>query len=270
MLDASWLKVLTFFGVWTIIWLPIALIVSKSIGWQPNQTLNPQQKLVLLASLYILSPLVLGWKMRVENLSFASLGLSLNSNIFGSIVLGLIIAFISLFIVFGLESALNLVSWHFSNLQQLLTLFLPILLLGLAISLIEELIFRGYVFSTLVQDNSYWFAATVSSIIFALLHLVWEQKETIPQLPGLCLMGMVLIGTRLINDGDLGLAIGLHAGWICGLTCIDSAQLLTYKQQDSILTGINQQPLAGVAGILCLLFTGLIMWLGYSTLGFNY
>ena len=261
MLDTSWLKVFTFFGVWAVVWLPIAFIVSRLIDWQPNKTLNPQQKLVLLASLYILTPVVLGWKMKVESLSFANLGLSLNSNIFVSIVLGLVIAFLSLFIVFSLESALNLVSWHFSNLQQLLTLFLPILLLGLAISLIEESIFRGYVFTTLVQDNSYWLAATVSSIIFALLHLIWEQKETFPQLPGLWLMGMILIGARLFNNGNIGLAIGLHAGWICGLTCIDSAQLLTYKQENSLLTGINQQPLAGVAGILCLIITGLIMWL---------
>jgi len=262
MLDASWLKVVTFFGVWTVIWLPIALIVSKLIDWRPSKTLNPQQKLVLLASLYLLAPIVLGWKIRVENLSFASLGLSLHSNIFGSIAWGLGLSIVSLIVVFVLESALNLVSWHWVNFRQLLTLFVPILLLALLISLVEESIFRGYVFSTLVQDNSYWLAATISSIIFASLHLIWEQKETIPQLPGLWLMGTVLILARLVNGGSIGLAIGLHAGWIWGLTCIDSAQLLTYNKKNSWLTGINQQPLAGIAGILCLVATGLVLWLG--------
>ena len=267
MLDTSWLKVFTFFAVWTVVWSPIALIVSKLVDWRPNQTPNPQQKIVLLASLYILAPIILGWKIKVENLFFADLGLSLNSNIFISIAWGLGLSIASLILVFTLESALNLVGWHFDNFRQLLTLSVPILLLALFVSSIEESVFRGYVFSVLVQDNYYWLAATISSIIFALLHLIWEQKETLPQLPGLWLMGMVLVAARLVNGGSLGLAIGLHAGWIWGLTCIDSAQLLTYNKKDSWLTGINQQPLAGVAGIFCLVITGLIIWLGIGNWG---
>jgi uncharacterized protein len=51
--------------------------------------------------------------------------------------------------------------------------------------------------------------------------------------------------------------LGLHGGWIWGLTCIDSADLLTYKHADHWFTGISQQPLAGMAGILCLTLTGL-------------
>ncbi|MBE9048301.1 CPBP family intramembrane metalloprotease [Pleurocapsales cyanobacterium LEGE 10410] len=126
--------------------------------------------------------------------------------------------------------------------------------------MVEELVFRGYVFSTLLSDNSYWLAATMSSLIFALLHLIWERKATFPQIPGLWLMGMVLVMARLVNNNNIYLALGLHAGWIWGLTCIDSAKLITYKQQNHWLTGINQQPLAGVAGIFCLTITGLALW----------
>lgn len=261
MLDASWFKVFTFFGVWAAIWLPIALLVSRFIDWQPNKIMTPQQKLVLLASLYILIPILIGWKMKAESWSFVALGLSPLSKTTGYILLGLTLSLAGLIIVFGLETAFNFISWHQQNIARLIPLFFPILGLSLLISLVEETVFRGYVFSTLLIDHSYWIAATISSTIFALVHLIWERKQTLPQIPGLWLMGMVLVGARVLGDGTIYFALGLHAGWIWGLTCIDSAGLVTYNYQNHWLTGINQQPLAGIAGIFCLAITGLTIWL---------
>ena len=261
MLDTSWLKVFSFFGVWTVIWLPIAWLISKAIGWQLGETLIPKQKLILLASLYLLSPIVLVWKIKVENISLESLGLNFQPIFLAHIFIGLIIGLGCLIIVFAVESAFNLVSWHWNRRQELLSLLLPILVLSLFVSSIEESIFRGYVLTTLASDYSLGIAAIVSSIIFALLHLIWERKETLPQIPGLWLMGMILVAARAIDRGSLGLAIGLHASWIWALTCIDSAQLLSYKNKDSWLTGLNQQPLAGIAGISCMAIAGLVLWL---------
>ena len=260
MLDTSWLKLLTFFGLWAAIWLPIAGAIIKFIDWQPGQPLIPQHKLILLTSLYVLTPGIIAWKMRVESLSFASLGLNSTGNILKSILLGLTISLASVITIFCLESALSLVSWRWQNFKALWSLLLPILVLSLSISFIEELIFRGYVFSTLSVDNSYWLSATISSAIFALLHLVWERKHTIPQIPGLWLMGMILIAAKMVNGNSIYLAIGLHAGWIWSLTCIDSAQLITYNYRNHWITGLNQQPLGGFAGLFCLAITGLSLW----------
>ncbi|MGF1590586.1 MAG: lysostaphin resistance A-like protein [Pleurocapsa sp.] len=260
MLNASWFKVLTFFGVWAAVWLPIAFLVSRFIDWQPSKIMTTQQKLVLLASLYILLPVVIGWKIKVESLSFATLGLSALSKTVEYILLGLTLSLVSLIVVFGLETAFKLISWHQQNMPRLIPLFFPILGLSLLISLVEEIVFRGYVFSTLSIDNSSWIAATISSTIFALLHLIWERKQTLPQIPGLWLMGMVLVAARVLGNGSIYLALGLHAGWICGLTCIDSAELITYSDQSHWFTGINQQPLAGIAGIFCLAITGIAIW----------
>lgn len=267
MLDTSLIKVARFFGVWAIIWLPIAVLISRSIDWQPDRILTPKQKLILLGSLYILSPLVLSWGMKTASLPFASLGLVFHSHVFISILSGLCLSLISLIIIFLLESWFNLVDWHWSNLSELIRSFLPILLLSLFISAIEEVIFRGYIFTILLEDYTNLDAAAISSLIFALLHLVWERKKTIPQIPGLCLMGIILVGARIVDSNHLNLAIGLHAGWICGLTCIDSANLLTYKKENSWLTGLNQQPLAGIAGIFCLILVGSVLWLFYRNGG---
>jgi len=260
MLSVSWFKILTFFGVWAAIWLPIAVVVSRFIDWQPNEPLTPKKKLILLASLYIIIPGIVTWKINVESLSWAKIGFSTMSPILWHLLWGLILSLGSLIIVFSVESIFKLIDWRWQNRSQILPLLLPIFCLSLLISLIEELVFRGYVFSTLLVDNPLWIAALTSSFIFAVLHLIWERNQTFPQIPGLCLMGIVLVAARIIGDGSLYLAVGLHAGWIWGLTCIDSAELITYQYQSHWFTGVNQQPLAGVAGILCLALASLTMF----------
>ncbi|MEL6440446.1 MAG: type II CAAX endopeptidase family protein [Cyanobacteria bacterium J06621_8] len=260
MLSASWFKVLTFFGVWAVIWVPIALLICRLINWQPSEPLAPQQKLILLASLYILIPGMVTWKINVEHLSFASLGLTPMSYLLRDQLWGLLLSLGSLASVLSIESALDLLDWQWHQAKQLRVLLLPIFGLSLVISFVEELVFRGYIFITLSADNSWLIAAIASSFIFALLHLIWERKQTLPQLPGLFLMGMVLIAARIISNNSLYLSVGLHTGWIWGLTCIDSAGLITYKHQNHWITGINQQPLAGLGGFLCLGITGLALY----------
>lgn len=262
MLSTSLLKVVVFFGVWAIVWLPVAFSVAYLISWQPSQPLTTRQKLILLASLYILVPVILWWKITTEGLSFAELGLIWQLDILKSLGLGLFLSLAGLGITFSLESFLGLITWRWQNSKLLISLIVPILFLGLGISLVEELVFRGYVFSTLRIEYSDLLTATISSIIFALLHLIWERKATIPQIPGLWLMGMVLVQARLLDHNSLGLAWGLHTGWIWGLSCLDSAQLITYTAKEkSWITGIYHQPLAGVAGIFCLMITGFTLWL---------
>jgi uncharacterized protein len=261
MFSTSSLKVISFFGVWAVIWLPFALLVARLINWQPTQPLNSKQKLILLASLYILAPIIVWWKIPADSLSFDDIFSSIwQLSTLTFVGWGLIISLVGLATVFALESLVGLVTWQWKKIE-LWSLVIPILFLSLAISSVEELIFRSYIIQILQVDYSYWVAATISSIIFALLHLIWERKTTIPQLPGLWLMGMVLAKAVLVDRGSLALAIGLHSGWIWGLSCIDSVQLITYEEKDkSWLTGLYQQPLAGVAGISCLLATAIFLW----------
>ncbi|MEL6496782.1 MAG: CPBP family intramembrane glutamic endopeptidase [Cyanobacteria bacterium J06623_7] len=268
MIDKSWFNVLSFLGVWTAIWLPIAWLISRKINWSPTEALTPKQKLILLASLYALAPGIIWWRLHSESMSFAELGI-LSASAIWYILLGLGISIVSLVLIFSGETALNLVTWQWHNLRQLNSLLLPILCLGLAISLIEELVFRGYILATLITDSPIWLGAIASSTIFALLHLVWEREETLPQLPGLWLMGLVLVTARVLADDTIYLALGLHAGWIWGLTCIDEANLVTYRYQDHWFAGIKQQPLAGVAGILCLGMTGAALWIGANFANFS-
>ena len=256
MMASGLLKVITFLIIWGAIWLPIAIPIVLLIDWRPSKAISVKQKLILIASLYPIAPLIIWLSTKIENTSFADYGWHWQPSMFLSSTTGFALGIISLTIVFILESLLGFTRWQWLNSKHLLPVILPIFLLGVGISSVEELVFRGFIFNQLRLDNTYWLAATISSLIFALLHLIWSPKETLSQLPGLWLMGMVLIGSRLIDRDSLGLAIGLHAGWICSLSWVDSAELIIYTDKNKAwLTGIDRQPLAGVFGILGLCLT---------------
>lgn len=254
-------KVTAFFLAWGILWLPLLIPVAISIKWRPPQPLTEKQKLLLVASLYLIAPLIVIASSWVEGSSFPEYGLSWQGNLFTSLGLGFFLGTFSLVVTFIGEWIFGLLQWHWENLKRLPPLLLPLLLIGLWIGITEELIFRGFIINGLQQDYDLTYAAVISSLIFALLHLVWEQKYTLPQLPGLWLMGLVLVLSRWADNGNLGIAWGLHASWIWGLSCLDSAELITYTGKGGQwLTGIGNKPLAGVAGILCLLIVGFCLF----------
>jgi uncharacterized protein len=253
--------VMAFFITWVGCWLPLAAIIGRARNWQLNKPLQPEQKIPLLVSLYLLAPLIL-WGINGLGLgSFADYGLVGNLSIFGSLLLGFGLGVLGLVMVFTCQFWLGWCYLEKSNIKLIPTILLPISLVALFVGGIEELVFRGFLLTQLEKDYAIWVAAIISSLIFALLHLVWEQRETAPQIPGLWLMGMVLVVARFADSNNLGIAWGLHAGWVWAIATIDTAELITYTGKVSEwLTGINKKPLAGLAGVLCVLLTGAILW----------
>lgn len=254
--------VMVFLICWVGCWLPVVTISGILLNWQPSKFLQPEQKMPLLVSLYLLAPLILWGVSLLVNRSFLDYGLVVNLSILNSLALGFGLGVVSLAIVFSGQFALGWSSFQNSNIKLLLPILLPIFFIALLVGGIEELVFRGFLLTELLQDYPVWLAAIISSLIFAFLHLVWEQRETVPQLPGLWLMGMVLVLARFADRGNLGLAWGLHAGWVWAIATIDTAELITYTGKVSDwFTGKNKKPLAGFAGIICVVGTGIIVWL---------
>ncbi|MGV0027698.1 CPBP family intramembrane glutamic endopeptidase [Phormidesmis priestleyi] len=255
-----WVRVGVFFAVWLLVWLPIALPLAAFLKWQPFKPLEVRQKLPLVASLYLLAPIVLWGVAWVQNLPFSSYGLFWNRQVFSSLSVGIGLGTIGLAVLFSLQTVLGWIEWRTESWPKLGSVLLPTLLLGLLVGVIEELVFRGFLFNQLLTAFDFWTAAIASSLIFALLHLVWEGQENVPQLPGLSLMGVVLclaIGTDL---GSIGLAWGLHAGWVWTIATIDSTQLMKPTENaPEWLIGTAGKPLEGVMGLLFLLATGLLL-----------
>jgi uncharacterized protein len=267
-------KIILFFSTWIVVWLPAAIVLAIALKWHPPQPLG-NKKLPLLASLYVIVPLILWATIGIENTSFANWGWDWQPEVLMSLMRGLGLGIISLVILFGLQLTAGWLDLKKSetstetgektikfwtlifNPASLLTL-----LLALWISATEELIFRGCLQTILQQDYSMLIAAAIASFIFAIAHLIWAAKETLPQLPGLWLMGMVLTLARIADNGSLGLAIGIHAAWIWGITTVDTeGGINPTGRAPEWITGIAAKPLAGAAGILLLLATAAVLFL---------
>ena len=256
----SEIKITLLILTWFIIWLPIAIFVSKKIVWKPLEPLKPNQKILLLSSLYLLVPVLIFLILILDDKSLDNYGLVLNYKFLIDFFLGLFISLLSLIILFKIEEKFNYLKWNFENKAILKKILLPTLSLVLWIGLTEELVFRGLIQTILEDDHNILIAAIICNVVFMLLHLIWEREETIPQLPGLWLMGMVLTEAKWLY-GSLGMPWGLHAGWILGISLLESAKLITYTDSaGNYIVGVKQKPLAGIMGILSLLITGIILW----------
>lgn len=309
-------QVILFLLIWLIIWLPIAIAIGKWVKWQPLQPITPQQKLPLLASLYLLAPFLLWGFIAIENSSFEQNGLSWTTPFFVSFAQGLGFGVIGITILVGLQVGLgwrvrsnsfalftenptesladcstesdrddqspldeschnpsqdrSAASSKSSNLAplvnhspppQLRTIIVPLFLLASWIGLTEELIFRGFMQTQLQADITAGWAAAIASVIFAISHVLWEGRQQVPQLPGLWLMGLVLVAARWVDGGSIGLAWGLHSGWIWSLACLDTAQLYQLTGKGPVwLTGTLEQPLFGLMPLALLLGTGISLW----------
>lgn len=259
---SSLLWIMAFFIAWAGCWLPVAIVCALALNWRPSKPLAAEQKLPLLVSLYLIAPLALWGVNWLIGASFLDYGFAWNLWILSSAGVGFGFGVLSMTVLFGSQIALGWVTWQPIDRQRLASVLPPTLLLALWVSGTEELVFRGFVLTQLLQDYQIWLAAAISSLIFALLHLVWERRETMPQLPGLWLLGMVLVLARYLDGGSLGLAWGLHAGWVWAIASLDSVQIINYTGTSSEwITGKAGKPLAGAVGILCLLATAGIIWL---------
>ena len=259
-------KVALFFGSWGLIWLPIAVPLAIALRWHPPQPLTMQQKLPLVISLYLLAPPILWGFAWAESTPFSDYGLTWQLSVVLALSQGVGVGVIGLLILFGVQARWGWVIWQREQWSSLWPGVLPTLVLGLGIGAIEELIFRGFLLQqfsrltsleTLPPLATFLVAAALASLLFALLHLVWEGAENSPQLPALWLRGMVLCLARWADHGSLGLAWGLHTGWIWGMASLETAQLVRYSESaPAWLTGVGQKPLAGLLGLMFLAITG--------------
>lgn len=271
------LKVVVFLGVWLGLWLPFAIPRSIRLKWRPGLPLLPEQRLSLLASLYLLAPIAVGITATLEKSNFSDYGLIRETATLADLSRGFAVGVFGLVLLFSLQLALGWIEWTVPQgelgelppsissgipafLWRLTTLCLPTFFLALWVAGTEELIFRGVLQNLLQSEYSLWGAAAIVSLIFALLHLMWEIPETLPQIPGLWLMGMVLALARMVGGGSIALAWGIHTGWVWGMVSLDTAGIVHHTGKiPEWVSGISGKPLAGLFGIILLLVTGVVL-----------
>lgn len=244
-----------FFGIWIVFWMPVVIPLKKYLGWHFLSPPTPEQKIPLLASLYLVAIPVVWGTIQIEQHPFSHYGVRGDVALFMSLLLGLAISLVSLMLAFAGQWVGGWIRWlGFPGVN----VWLSTGILALWVSATEEFIFRGILLNWWQQDGGIWLAAIATSTIFALLHGVWERRQVLPQLPGLWLLGIVLVLARIADGGSLGLAWGLHAGWVWGIAALHSSEAIAYTGKvPSWVTGISQQPLAGLVGIVLLIAVGI-------------
>lgn len=240
-------------------WLPVAL---------PLWILLPPLRDLLWIPLYIALVVGLGiWgrQIRGGQHPYGDYGLTRFGSLWPEIWLGCFWGLASLLGFFWIEGWLGWLVWQPISGSQLGVTVITGLGLGLGVSWAEELVFRGWLLVELQDDYGPRWGAWGSSLIFAVAHFLkpWQEiLRTWPQFPGLVLMGWVLTYARWCSPGQLGTAIGLHGGWIWGITLINTLNWVKYTGQvPDWVTGIDGNPLAGAVGLAFLLGNSLSLWL---------
>jgi membrane protease YdiL (CAAX protease family) len=175
---------------------------------------------------------------------------------------GVAIGLISVLALFSLQGMLGWLVWQQPNFSMV-QLVLEGLLTGLGVAFAEELFFRGFIYDELQRDYNYKSVVWATAIIFAVLHFIKPLPviiSTSPQFLGLLLLGLACVWAKRSCRGRLGLPIGLHGGLVWGNYIIEVGKLIEYSGKvPQWVTGVNNNPLAGIMGLLSLLLLALWM-----------
>lgn len=134
---------------------------------------------------------------------------------------------------------------------------------ALGTALAEELFFRGWMLDELERDYSPPASLIADAGIFAALHFIKPIPAilaTLPQFPGLFLLGTIVIIAKRKYQNLLGMSIGLHAGMVWAYYIINVGNMVKYSGLVSDwVTGINGNPLSGFLGFIFLGFLIVLM-----------
>ncbi|MGB3202441.1 MAG: CPBP family intramembrane glutamic endopeptidase [Nodosilinea sp.] len=265
--------------------IPASLLIARIAKIPLTYPVPPQHKLPLLLPLYLLAPVAVEIHRRLGAGSWSDYGIAWNQPFLGLMVVGFAIAAGGVAALVALQVGLGWRRWRAGEQNLALSsvthpqapealapipaantpspglVLLAVLALALFVGWIEELVFRGVLVNGLGQALPLWLMAIAVSLIFAVSHLVWDGPAGAPQLPGLAVMGAVLLLARWTVGGSLGLAWGLHGGWVFAIAAIDALALLSPgKHGPTWLVGLPDQPLTGVLPLGLLVLTGVGLW----------
>ncbi|KAB8333331.1 CPBP family intramembrane metalloprotease [Scytonema tolypothrichoides VB-61278] len=246
--------ILSLLAIWLPIAVPIYLLVDDS-NLVTILTMVP-----LAIEFFLLLPV---WNKYVyqQQQIFRHYGLERTRLNGVELLRGLAIGLISILILFSLEGLLGWLVWQKPNIF-LLRVVLEGLITSLGVAFAEGMFFRGWILDELQRDYAPGVVLWANASIFAVAHFIKPLSEiirTLPQFFGLLLLGLTLVWAKRGSRGRLGLSIGLHGGLVWGYYIINVGGLMKYSRQvPDWVTGVNDNPLAGVIGLMFL--GGLALW----------
>jgi membrane protease YdiL (CAAX protease family) len=253
------------------------------MSWLKSLAANPFHRFVnrslLIVAVVGLWPLSRSLEMR----SWGDLGLARPKGQWGRLAGGFGLGLGSLAVVVTLVLAAGARGFNWGH--SLLAYASHGLNAGLAavvVGLLEEVLFRGFLFGGLRRTFLWPAALVLSSVVFALAHFLQRPVSPEPHgwLAGLVVLGRmlrgfgqlealvpgffclsligILLGWAYQRTGNLYFSIGLHAGWIFWLK--------TYGFLTKPVAGVNiwfwgsAKLIDGWLGLIVIALTGIVIW----------
>ncbi len=241
------IRILLFVISLLLLWVPIALPISQAI--QDSNLVTILTMPLLYAEFVLL--VVLWGRFVYQQPLLKHYGFRQPTQSVRNGLVGLGIGLISLLLMFTIQGIFGWVTWQLpqSNFGRI---FLEGMVVATLYGVLEELLFRGWLFDEMQRGYSAKTALWATSLIFAGLHCIGPLDKSI-QFPALVILGMILIWAKRATNGRLGLSIGLHGGLIWGYYIVNVGQLVKVSNQvPEWVTGIGRNPLQGLVGIVSL------------------
>lgn len=167
--------------------------------------------------------------------------------------LGWLLGSVLVLLLFGVQGGLGWTQWQGPS-AGFGRIVVEGLAVGLGIGFAEELFFRGWFLDELERDYGLRGGLGLSSLVFAIVHFLKPWSEIIrtsPQFPGLFLLGWALVLAKRSCQGRLGINMGIHGGLVWGYYMVVVGNLTqSLAVVPPWITGIDQNPLAGIMGLL--------------------
>ena len=144
----------------------------------------------------------------VDQIPFKSLGFHLK-NRWKDILFGIFLGFFIMLIGYVALESLNEITFESYYIETEAILYSIVFFIS--VSLMEEILCRGYILNQLLETSNKYVALIISSVIFTALHSLNPNMATIPVL-NLFLAG-ILLGITYIYTKNLWFPIALHFSW---------------------------------------------------------
>mgnify|MGYP006289167037 CR=1 FL=1 len=261
---------------WKVFLVVVLTVISLLIFAAILNLLNLTDRLGILLALAMVLAVAIMLKF-IDRKGFNYIGLTTLKKSYKKLLIGL---FLGLFLI-----SLNVLILRLTGHLEFETeLFNPnissFLLFGLLQFLIvgigEEVLFRGYIISTLQQMNKPWLSIILSSLIFTIPHSGNAGGKLIP-LVNLFLAG-VLLAYIYIKTKNLYTVIGFHITWnyfqgyiyganVSGIKVEDAAY--TIKLKDQLLSGGNFGLEGGLVNTIVIILGILVIYWLYERINIS-
>ena len=254
----------------------VVLILMSLIGISPAGSMQP---IALLLAFTISVWVACRY---FDKRKFVSLGLEIDKRWIREYLFGFLMGAVIMGIIFTVELAVGWIEFTGFGWEQRLELPYLLLFLGnffamVLVGFYEELVFRGYQITNMIEGftgnklshlKAALLAVMISSTLFGVLHLLNPNASLISTVNIIC--AGVILAIPFLVIGSMAISIGLHTSWnffqgsifdfpVSG-TVTQSSLLQMNEVGPDIITGGLFGPEAGLIGVMGILLIFLIFY----------